>query len=314
MDPTQAVTDIKKFVTGDVTTGLLAPEQAKQFYVQIYDTVEWSKLHRKEKKTAKTGEVDKIALGSRLLRAKVEGPQGDDGYRVSPSFGRVQYTCVRCKLPWEVSEDTFHDNIEGENLEDKLMGMLTTQLGLDLEDLHWNGDSTDVSPDADFLNLNEGWWKQIIAGGHVIDATQVDGGAAISKNHFFAAYKALPEKYLRAGRVVWAMNNATRIAWLEAVSNRATSAGDLALLGTDAAGTPMGFKIVVVPSLSAGQVVLAAPQNFIAVNTWDVRIRKAAEGMNAVMNDMRYYSIFLDDDPIIEELDAVVAINGMTIS
>jgi hypothetical protein len=76
----------------------------------------------------------------------------------------------------------------------------------------------------------------------------------------------------------------------------------------------MGFKIVVVPSLADGKVVLADPQNFIAVNTWDVRIRKAAEGKSAVMNDMRYYSIFLDDDPIIEELDAVVAINGMTIS
>jgi hypothetical protein len=314
MDPTQAVTDIKKFVTGDVTYGLLAPEQAKQFYVQIYDTVEWSKLHRKEKKTAKTGEVDKIALGNRLLRAKVEGPSGDDGYRVAPTFGRVQYTCVRCKLPWEVSEETFTDNIEGENLEDKLMGMLTTQLGLDLEDLHWNGDTADQSADADFLTLNDGWWKQIMAGGHVIDATQVDGGAAISKNHFFAAYKALPAKYLRSGRVVWAMNNATRIAWLEAVSNRATSAGDLALLGQDAAGMPMGFKIVVVPSLADGKVVLADPQNFIAVNTWDVRIRKAAEGKSAVMNDMRYYSIFLDDDPIIEELDAVVAIDNMTIS
>ena len=48
MDPVQATIDIRKFVTGDVTYGLLAPEQAKQFYVQIYDQVEWSKLHRKE--------------------------------------------------------------------------------------------------------------------------------------------------------------------------------------------------------------------------------------------------------------------------
>ncbi len=68
-----------------------------------------------------------------------------------------------------------------------------------------------------------------------------------------------------------------------------------------------------IPSLADGKVVLGDPQNFVAVNTWDVRIRKAAEGKSAVMNDMRYYSVYLDDDPVIEELDAAVVITGMTI-
>ena len=82
---------------------------------QIYDQVPWSKLHRKEKKTAKNGEVDGMALGARLLRAKTEAV--DDGYRVAPLFARRTYSCVRLKLPWEVSEETFTDNIEGERLE-----------------------------------------------------------------------------------------------------------------------------------------------------------------------------------------------------
>jgi hypothetical protein len=313
MDPVAATTSIRKIVTSDVTYGLLAPEQAKQFYVQVYDQIEWSKLHRKERKSAKTGELDKIAVGTRLLRAKTEGPSGDDGYRVGATFGRVPYTCVRVKLPWEVSEETFHDNIEGEALEDKLMGMLTTQLGIDLEDLHWNGD-TAAAPggDHDFLVLNDGWWKQLVAGAHVVDGSAINSGV-VCKGHFFAAYKALPNKYLRTGRVVWAMNPATRIAWVESVSNRATGAGDLALLGAEAVTKPLGIPIVDIPSLADGKVVLGDPQNFIAVNTWDVRIRKAAEGKSAVMNDMRYYSVYLDDDPVIEELDAAVVITGMTI-
>ena len=311
MDPVRATTSIRKIVTGDVTYGLLNPEQASQFYVQIYDQVPWSKLHRKEKKTAKNGEVDGMALGARLLRAKTEAV--DDGYRVAPLFARRTYSCVRLKLPWEVSEETFTDNIEGERLEDKLMGMLTTQLGLDLEDLHWNGDTADVGPDADFLSVNDGWWKQLLAGGHLVNAAAINGGV-ISKEHFFAAYRAMPHKYFRSGRVVWAMNPATKISWVEAVSNRATGAGDLALLGADAVSKPMGFDIVDVPSLGDGKMVLADPQNFIAVNTWDVRIRKATEGKSAVMNDMRYYSVFLDDDPVIEELDAAVVIDAMTLT
>lgn len=313
MDPVQAAQSISKLVTGGVTYGLLAPEQAKQFYVQVYQDIPWSALHRKERKTAKTGELDKMAVGSRLLRAKAEGPTSDDGYRVNPLFSRVLYTCVRLKLPWEVSEETFSDNIEGEALEDKLMGMLTTQLGIDLEDLHWNSDTAaGAGADHDFLVLNDGWVKQLLAGAHVVDASLKNAGV-VCKAHFFDAYKALPPKYQRTGKVVWAMNPATKIAWVESVSSRATGAGDLALLGADAVTKPMGFPIVDVPSLADGTMVLGDPMNFISVNTWDIRIRKAAEGKSAVMNDMRYYSVFLDDDPVIEELDAAVIVTNMTI-
>ena len=49
------------------------------------------------------GELDKLGIGTRLLRAKAEGPEGDDGYRVAPTTGQVPYTCVRIKLPWEIS-------------------------------------------------------------------------------------------------------------------------------------------------------------------------------------------------------------------
>lgn len=313
MDPVQAVQSIQKIVTGDVTYGLLSPEQVQQFYVQIYEQIPFSGLHRKETKSAKTGELDKIAVGSRLLRAKTEGPAGDDGYRVGATFGRVPYTCVRMKLPWEVSEDVFHDNIEGEALEDKLMGMLTAQLAIDLEDLHWNADTAaGAGPDQAFLQLNDGWWKQLVAGGHVVNGAAINAGA-IEKGHFFAAYKAMPDKYKSRGTLRWCMNAATQIAWIEAVSNRATGAGDMALLGVDAVNSPFGIPVVKVPSLADGKLALLDPMNLIAVNTWDVRIRKAAEGKSAVMNDMRYYSVFLDDDSVIEELDATVIVTGMTI-
>ena len=58
-------------------------------------------------------------------------------------------------------------------------------------------------------------------------------------------------------------------------------------------------------------MVLGDPQNFIVVNTWDVRIRKAAEGKDAVLNDMRYYACYLDDDPIIQETNGTVLCEGI---
>lgn len=315
MDPVQAIHSIKKFTTSDMTYGQLVPEQAKQFWLQVFEGIEFSQLHRKEKRSAKSGEIDKLGLGQRLLRAKTEGPEGDDGYRVAPTFGQVQYTCARLKLPWEISEEAIHDNIEGEGLETKFMGMLTTQLGIDLEDLHWNSDTaTDPGdPDYDFLVLNDGWLKQLSAGAHVVDASGAGfTDTKIGKDKFFAAKRAIPSKYFRTGRFAWIMNTTTEDAWVEYVSSRATAAGDDALLG-GAKKTPLGFPIVHVPSFADGMVVLADPMNFIAVNTWDVRIRKTTEGKSAVMHDMRYGSIYLDDDPIIEELDAAAIIENMTI-
>jgi len=313
MDPVQAITSIRKFVSADISDGILKPEQAKQFYVQVFEQLEFSKLHRKIHRTAKSGEIDKLGIGQRLLRAKTEGPASDDGYRVAPTGGRVQYTCARLKLPWEISEDAIHDNIEGEALETKWMGMLTTQLGIDLEDLHWNSDTAaGAGPDQAFLILNDGWLKQLSAGAHVVDASIGFADAKIGKDKFFAAVQALPSKYLGNPRLSWMMNKVTEYAWIEYVSSRATGAGDLALLGS-AAQTPLGYPIVKVPSFADGQVVFSDPMNFISVNTWDVRIRKTSEGKEAVMNDMRYGSIFLDDDPIIEELDAAVIIENMTI-
>lgn len=304
MDPREAVS---KLVTSGVTYGLLNSEQVKTFYTQIFDAIPFSALVRKERKSAKTGELDKMLLGTRLLRAKTEGPTSDDGYRVAPTFDRLQYTCVRMKLPWEISEEVFHDNIEGEALEDKIMGMMTTQLALDLEDLHWNGD-TATGP---FLILNDGWWKLLHANSHVVDATAINGGV-ICKDHFFAAKAAMPAKYQTSGRLKWVMNATTQDSWVQAVSNRATGAGDAALLGA-ASQTPLGIPIVNVPSLADGKVILVDPNNLIVVNTWDVRIRKAAEGKSAVMNDMRFYTIFLDDDVIVEEYDAAVVIDDMTL-
>ena len=314
MDPVQAISNIRKFVSNDIAEGILKPEQAKQFYVQVFEQLEFSQLHRKINRSAKSGEIDKLGIGQRLLRAKTEGPLSDDGYRVTPTSGRVQYNCARIKLPWEMSEDAIHDNIEGEGLETKWMGMLTKQLGIDLEDLHWNSDTAaGAGPDQDFLILNDGWLKQLSAGAHVVDAGVGFTDAKIAKDKFFAAVQALPSKYHGKPGLAWMMNKVTEYAWIEYVSSRATGAGDLALLGS-AAQTPLGYPIVKVPSFADGVVVFSDPENFIAVNTWDVRIRKTSEGKEAVMNDMRYGSIFLDDDPIIEELDAAVIIENMTIS
>ena len=56
--------------TGTLTSGLLNPEQARKFIQQTFDATNLGGLIRHEMRTAKTGEVDKIGIASRILRKK----------------------------------------------------------------------------------------------------------------------------------------------------------------------------------------------------------------------------------------------------
>ncbi|MEB9608286.1 major capsid protein, partial [Bacillus cereus] len=75
--------------TNDVTSGLLNPEQSKKFLQQTFEATVLGKLIRTETRKAKTGEIDKIGIGSRIIRKKTENT--DDGHRVKPKFDKVEY-------------------------------------------------------------------------------------------------------------------------------------------------------------------------------------------------------------------------------
>lgn len=298
--------------TGDfiASIGTLAPEQANDFLDAVYAATPFSGLQRAERRRVTSGSIAKIGIGGRLLRKKTAGV--DDATLVKPTFGEVDYACVRSRLDWEVEEEVFQDNIEQEGFEDHLMSLMTGQLGRDLEDLHFNGDTTDTSADAAFLTQNSGWLYQL---GNAGLAHRVNGGSVnsgnVAKDHFFDGYQALPDKYkAQSDQMRWFMSPTTESRWLEYLTGRATPAGDAALLG-QGGRSPHGIAIQTIPAMPNTRILLANARNFVVVNTRDIRIRRTVEGREAIRQDKRFYAIFLDDDPIIEEQDGVVDIYGM---
>lgn len=89
--------------------GALNPEQAKKFIQQTFEATPLSGLVRHELRSAKTGEIDKIGVGRRLLRKKTENT--DDGYRSGVKHGKLEYACTPVRLPWEITEETLRENI-----------------------------------------------------------------------------------------------------------------------------------------------------------------------------------------------------------
>lgn len=291
--------------TGSLTSGLLNPEQARKFIQQTFDATPLGGLIRHVLRTAKTGEIDKIGIASRIVRKKTENT--DDGYRAGVETSQIEYATTAVRLPWEITEETLRENIEGENLEEIITNLMTTQLGIDMIDLYLNGDTAtpDSDPDFDFLKINDGWIKQIKNGGHITDAS---GATEMSLDLFYNCLATLPNKY-NNGKLRWIMSPRRAQQWELFLLNKVIAAGGA--VPDSLYNAPVKIPTVQCPTLSDDVILLSDPQNLIVVNTYDVRIRKTTEGKEAIMQDKRFYVTHLDYDPIIEELDATAIITGL---
>ena len=291
--------------TGSLSSGLLNPEQARKFIQQTFEATNLNSLIRHEMRTAKTGEIDKIGIARRILRKKTENH--DDGYRAGVETSQIEYATTAVRLPWEITEETLRENIEGQNLEQIITDLMTTQLGIDLEDLYLNGDEDTEStdPDYDFLKINDGWIKQISNGGHVYDASSE---SSMSLDLFYKTLKTLPNKY-NNGKLRWLMSPHRAQEWELFLLNKVVNAGGA--VPESVYNSPARIPAVECPSLDDGTIILTDPKNLVVVNTYSVKIRKTTEGKEAIMMDKRFYVTHLDYDPIIEELDATAIIKGL---
>lgn len=291
--------------TGSVAHGLLNPEQARKFIQQTFEATNLGPLVRHVMRTAKAGEIDKIGIASRIVRGKTEN--ADDGYRAGVETNVIEYACKAVRLPWEITEETLRENIEGQQMEEIITNLMTSQLGVDMEDLYLNSDESiaEGSDDYDFLKLNTGWIKQIMDGGHVYDASEA---TTMSLDIFYKTLQQLPNKY-NNGKLRWLMSPKRAQEWELFLLNKVVDAGGA--VPDSVYNAPAKIKVVECPSMSDDKIILTDPKNLIVVNTYEIKIRKTTEGKEAIMMDKRFYVCHLDFDPIIEELDATAIITNL---
>lgn len=291
--------------TSVVTSGLLQPYQAKKFLQQTFDATPLMQAIRHVMRVEKSGEIDKIGIGKRKLRAKVENV--DDGYRAKPEFGSIHYETKAVRLPWEITEETIRQNIEGENFEKIVTDLMTKQTGVDTEDLLINGDedTPNTDPDYDFLKLNDGIKKIITNGGHIVDVT---GAEDMEMEMFYKAVAAIPNRF-NNGRLRWLMSPTRAQQWELFLLNKVINNGGV--VPEELYKSPVAIPSMQVPGLSNDVIILCEPLNIINVNTYAVKIRKDATSKDAIMQDKRFYVIHFDFDALVEELDATAIITGL---
>lgn len=291
--------------TSVVTSGLLQPYQAKKFLLQTFDATPLMKAIRHVTREEKSGEIDKIGIGKRKLRAKVENV--DDGYRAGVEFGSIHYETKAVRLPWEITEETIRQNIEGENFEATVTNLMTTQVGVDTEDLLINGDENTKpdDPDYDFLKLNDGIKKLITNGGHIVD---VNGAEDMGMEMFYKAVASIPNRF-NNGKLRWLMSPTRAQQWELFLLNKVINNGGV--VPEALYKSPVAIPSMEVPNLSDDVVILCEPQNIIEVNTYTIKIRKDSTSKDAIMQDKRFYVVHFDFDALIEELDATAIITGL---
>ena len=329
MDRRQALSALQKSTITTEVGGQLDPEQSKTFIQEVQDRSSFGSAIRLERRTAEKGKIERMGNGSRLMRGKEEN--ADDGYRAGISTSEAEYQTSKLWLPFEVTEDFFHENIEGEAAEAKIIARMTSQFGLDLDDLNINGDET--SEDA-FISLDNGLLKLLATeatGANRVDATKVKDAegtelrGAMDKALFFAAKYAMPDKYVNSGRLRWFMSPNRWTSWIEYLTNRATGAGDDALMAK--ALFPLGIPPFVgaasdenptpmpgVPFFPDDRIVLADPQNFVRVVNWDVRSKRVTgeTDWELATRDKRGYVFFIKPDFVIDQGEAVVDLHGLS--
>ena len=290
--------------------GLLPPGVSRKFIQVMKDKDPWGKAISLEIVGEPEGTIKKITSGSRLIRKAAEN--SDDGYRAEVQFPEVPYSTVKLRLPWEVTEDLFQENIEGQGLEAKIVDEMATQFGLDLSDLEINGNTADVSGEAAFLAINNGVLRlAATAGGiHRVDGSTINGGA-IDKAHFFSAVFAMPNKFRAGGEFFMSPNR--KLSWLESLTDRETAGGDAVIVGGAAFDKPLAIPINEIPQFPDDRILYAPPSNFARVVSWQIRKKRVTGDTDweLATRDKRGYIYFLKSDFIIRENDAVVDVHTL---
>jgi hypothetical protein len=168
--------------------GLLNPEQSARFLDYMFDATVIGKVARTVRMRADTAEIDRMSVGEKLMKLATEG--NDDASNAAVTFSKISLTTKKLRLDWELSTESLEDNIEGADLEDHIARLMATQAGNDIEDVILNG----VGSGSDALyKAFQGVVAKSKANGRVV----AGAGAAVSREIFNKALKAMPRKYMQ---------------------------------------------------------------------------------------------------------------------
>ena len=235
--------------------GKLKSEQSYAFIDYVFDETGLKGKVRTVKFNAETLQIDKIGVGKRVAAPAEEG--SDPKIRRGVQTSKVELKPIELILPFEIGDDFKQLNIEGDNVEDKIMQIFAKAFANDVEELEIFGDQLgvavlegDIIDGGDetryikdtYLAKIEGWLRAA-DNAHILDAADED----INPGIFSDMINAMPTKFKRNRQnLKFFASPSLEQNYRQKVSARATAAGDAALSTTQNL-TPYGVELVPLP-------------------------------------------------------------------
>ena len=310
--------------------GLLNAEQSARFLDYMFDATVIGKVARTVRMKSDTSEIDRMAVGEKLMKLATEGD--NDASNSAVTFSKISLTTKKLRMDWELSTESLEDNIEGADLEDHIARLMATQAGNDIEDVILNGD-TALTGDALYKSF-DGVVKKAKASAHVVEA----GGAGVSRDLFNKALKAMPRKYKQRRadlRFLAGSNLIQDFLYANSIGTNQTIPQDIASSiirgGTAPVGGPAGYvapfafgiPIVEVPLLnetqtgthsgasgSHGDIHLSFPNNVVIGIKRDVTVYR----FFWPRKDSIEYTMYTRVGVQIEQADAWVVVKNVKVA
>jgi hypothetical protein len=254
----QVVERIQKAIitTSDLAGGgLLLPEQADKFIDYVVDLSGLKDIVRIERFRNEQMQIDKIGVHTRVAMPAVEAT--DPVTRRGVNTDKILLQPKETIIPFELSRSFVENNIEGDDIEDKIVRMMSAQGANDHELLAIAGDvlgaaitehdyldsgsTTDVVKDG-FMGLGDGWMRKADSG-QLLDVENT----SISPTVFSDMLNAMPEKYKKdPSKLMFICSRSLEQLYRRKVGTRETNEGDIAINNLKPL-TPFGVPLVPFP-------------------------------------------------------------------
>lgn len=309
----------KALETGDVSShGGLKEEAANKFIDLVVNEsalLQNIRVHRTDKPA---GIMAKLNVTGPITYGVAEG--STPATTSKPVASSVEYVTKKTVSLIDITGEFTEDNIEGASGRSTILGMMTKQIGNDMESLALEGDEaiSGSEPEDLLYKTNNGFIKLTAAGSgaHLINC----GGANVGDTGMELLYtmlRSMPNKYKKdLSKLRWIMSENTRLDLAAMLMSKGGSLGG-ALAGSaftegQLPATILGVKPLVVPlmpeNLTVGGeddgtcIFLTDPRNLVYVVQRDLSI----EWERVPRGDKWEATIHMRSDFIIENTDAVV--------
>ncbi len=237
LEQTYGLTPGEKLSKAAITTGSftygLTVEEADRFIDHIVDLSVLLKKIRVEKLNANQTKVDKIGLGTKVLKKQTQGT--DPGETVSVSTSQIIFNPKDIIAVVRITDNALADNIEGDAFMQHLLDMVGRAAANELEEAAMMAD--DGVADTYILDIWDGFYTRAIAGGsgaHIIDATGDTDRYWPGTDQAKATrlLKALPHKFRQdPALLAWIQNPDIYLDYLDTLAGRETGLGDQSVTG-----------------------------------------------------------------------------------